>query len=111
MHARLNPMPQLERNRNAEPRVGEHSGSQELTSYSHRRHTTQYSIQDPHVFDKVIRLSNPQHRPMHITTVDDKSTHRDARIRMQTVESAAERPCQQRAIERDDGMHSCCTSS
>ena len=34
-----------------------------------------------------------------ITTVDDVSTHRSVRIRMQTVECAAEKPCQQHAIE------------
>ena len=98
-------MPQLEWNMNAGPRVRVHSGSQALTTYSRRRHTAKYSIQAPYVFDKIIRLSKAQHGPMQITTVDDESTNRDARIRMQTVESAAGRPCQQHVIEWDAVMH------
>ena len=47
------------------------------------------NYQAPYVFDKIIRFSKANHGPMQITTVDDKSTHRGARIRMQTVESAA----------------------
>ena len=86
-------MPQLEWNRNAETRVRVPSCSQALTTYSRRRHTTKYNIQAPYVFDKIIRLSKAIHGPMQITTGDDERTHRDARIRMQTVESAAERPC------------------
>ena len=84
---------------NAGPRVRAHSGSQALTAYSRRRQTAKYSIQAPYVFDKIIRLSKAQHGPMQITTVDDESTHRAARIRMQTADSAAETPCQQHAIE------------
>ena len=70
-----------------------------LTHYSRRRHTAMYSIQAPYVFVKIIRLSKAKHGPMQITTVDEESTHRDARIQMQTVKSAAERPCQQHTIE------------
>ena len=58
-----------------------------------------YSIQAPYVFDKSIRLSEAQHGPMQITIVNDEITHRDARIRMQTVKRAAERSCQQLATE------------
>jgi len=76
-----------------------HTGCQALTSYSRRRHTAKYSSQAPYVFDKIIRLSKAQHRPMQITTVDDERTQRNARIRMQIVDSAAETPCQQHAIE------------
>ena len=92
-------MPQLEWNRNAGLRVRVHSSSQALTVYSRRRHTAKYSTQAPYVFDKIIRLSKANHGPMQITTVDDESTHRDASIRMQTVEHAVERPCKQHAIE------------
>ena len=102
-------MPQLEWNRNAGQRVRAHSDSQALTDYSRRWHTTKYSIQAPYVFDKIIHLSKAKHGPMQITTVDDESTQRDASIRMQTVESAADRSYQQHAIELDDVMHSCCT--
>ena len=103
-------MPQLELNKNAGPRERAHSGSQALTKpYSHRRHTAKYSIQAPYVFDKIIRLSKANHGPMQITTVDDERSHRDARIRMQIVDSGAGGPCQQRPIEFDDVMHSCCT--
>ena len=84
-------------------------GSTQVSDYSRRRHTAQYKIQAPCVFDKIIRLSNAKQGPMQSTTVDDESTHRDARIRMQTVASAAERPCQQHAIQCDDVIHSCCT--
>ena len=92
-------MPQLEWIRGAGPRVRVHSGAQALTYCSNQRHTAKYSIQAPYVYDTIIRLSNGNHGPMQITTVDDESTNRDTRIRMQTVESAAQRPCQQHAIE------------
>ena len=86
-------MLRLEWNRNAETRVRAHSGSQSLTGYGRRRHTAQYSIQAPYVFDEIIRLSKAKHGPMQITTVDDDSNHRDARIPMQTVARVAEKPC------------------
>ena len=92
-------MPQLEWNRNAGPRVQVHSGSKALTGYNRRRRTAKYSIQAPYIFDTIIRLSEANHGPMQITTVDDGSTHRGARIRMQTVERAAGVTCQQRAME------------
>ena len=92
-------MPQLEWVRNAEPRIRAHSGSKALTPYNRRRQTAKYSIRASFVFDKIIRLSRAQHRPMQITTVDDERTQRYARIRMQIVDSAAETPCQQHAIE------------
>ena len=79
-------MHQLEWIRIAEPRVRVHFGSKALTSYNRRRHTAKYSIQASYVFGKIIRLSKAKHGPMQITTVDDESTHRDARIRMQAVE-------------------------
>jgi len=36
---------------------------------------------------------------MQITTVDDERSHRDARIRMQIVDSAAGGPCQLHAVQ------------
>ena len=98
-------MPQLEWNRNAGPGVRVHSGSQALTPYIRRRYTAMYSIEAPYVFVTIIGLSKAKHGPMQITTVDDESTHHDARIRMQTVESAAERPCQQHTTEWDVIMY------
>ena len=99
-------MPQLQWNRNAGQRVRAHTGSQALTAYSRRRHTAKYSIQAPYVFDKIIRLSKAKHGPMQITTVDDESTHRDARIRMQTVYSVAGgQRCQNHATEWDVIMY------
>ena len=92
-------MLRLEWSRNTGPPVRVHSGSQALTGYSRRWHTTKYSIQAPYVFDTIIRSSKAQHGPMQITTVDDERNRRSVRIRMQTVESAAEKPCQQHAIE------------
>ena len=92
-------MPQLEWIRNAEPRVQAYSGSQTLTTYIKQRHTAKYSIQAPYAFDRIIHLPKAKHEPMQITTVDDEGTHRDARVRMQTVESAAERPCQKHATD------------
>ena len=76
-------MPQLEWNRDAETRVRAHSCSQPLTPYSNQRHTAKYSIQASYVYDTIIRLSEAKHCPMQITIVDDESTQRDARIRMQ----------------------------
>ena len=76
-----------------------HTGCQELTHYNRRRQTAKYNIQAPYVFDKIIRLSKATHGPMQIITVDDETTHRDGRIRMQTVQRATEGPCQQHAIE------------
>jgi hypothetical protein len=49
-------------------------------------------VQHP-VFDTFIRSSKAKHGPMQVTTVDDERTHRDARIRMQIVDSAAGGPC------------------
>ena len=92
-------MQQLIRNRTAETRVRAPSGSLALTTYSRRRHTAMYSNQAPCVFDTIIRLPKAKHRQMQITTVDNESTNSDARIRMQTVNSEAERPCQLHAIE------------
>ena len=66
------------------------SGCHVLTHYSRRRHTAEYSIPSPYVFHKIIRLSNATQNAMHITSVDDESTHRGVRIRMQTVNSVAE---------------------
>ena len=91
LQARLQPMPQLGWNRNTGPRVRAHSASQALTPCSSRQHSATYSIQAPYVFNTIIRLSNAQHGPIQITSVDAGSTQSDVRIRIQTVKSVAER--------------------